>query len=105
MDWHELEKLKVTDLREMAKEKLEIKGVSGMAKAKLVETLAEAMGIEKPHKVAEGTGKSQLKAQIKELKIKRNEALTGKDKQSLKATRRKIHRLRRQLRRMAKVHG
>ena len=105
MDWHELEKLKVTELREMAKEKLEIKGVSGMAKAMLVETLAKVMDIEKPHKVAEGAGKSEIKKQIHALKIQRDEALAGKDKQSLKVARHKIHRLRRQLRRMAKVHG
>ena len=105
MDWHELEKLKVTELREMAKEKLEVTGVSGMNKATLVESLAEAMGIEKPHKVAEGAGKSTIKKEIQALKIKRNEALAAKDRDSLKLTRRKIHRLRRQLRRMAKMHG
>ena len=57
MDWHTLEKKKVTELRDMAKEKTSLQGVSGMSKDQLVEELAKVLGIAKPHKVAEGQKK------------------------------------------------
>lgn len=103
MDWHELEKMKVTDLREMAKDKYEITGVSAMNKATLVETLAQAMGIEKPHKVASGAEKTELKKKIRELKKKRNDALAERDRETLLATRKEIHKLRHKLRKMARL--
>jgi hypothetical protein len=105
MDWHELEKMKVTELREMAKEKTEITGVIGLRKDQLVEALAKAMGIEKPHKVAHGEEKSKIKVQIRAVKKARDEAMAAKDAETLRRTRVKIHRLKRQLRRMAEVTG
>jgi prolyl-tRNA synthetase len=105
MDWHELEKMKVTALREMAKEQLKVEGAVGMAKADLVEALAKHLGIEKPHKVAEGKGKSELKKKIRALKAKRTEAFEAHDHESLAATRHEIHRLKRRLRKMARLHG
>jgi hypothetical protein len=103
MDWHELEKMKVTDLRELAKEKTEITGVIGLRKDQLVEALAKAMGIEKPHKVAHGEQKTVIKVQIRALKKQRDEAMVAKDAESLRRTRVRIHRLKRELRRMAEV--
>ena len=103
MDWHELEKMKVTDLREMAKEKLEITGVSGLHKDELVEKLAHALGIEKPHKVAVGGDKTKIKQQIRALKAQRAEALSAHDKEALHTTRHEIHKLKRKLRKMARL--
>ena len=72
MDWHDLMKMKVTDLRELAKEKTQLEGVSGLNKDDLVEALAGALGIPKPHKVIEqGKGKRRIKAELRALKTER----------------------------------
>jgi hypothetical protein len=105
MDWHELEKMKVTDLREMAKEKLELEGTSGLHKDELVEKLAGALGIARPHKVAQGTGKTEIKQKIRALKLKRSEALLSHDHDTLHTTRHEIHKLKRKLRKMARLRG
>ena len=101
MDWHELHKMKVTDLRELAKEKLEVEGVSGLHKDELVERLAAAMGIPKPHKVVDADGKTLIKRRIRELKIERDQALAAKDRERLHRTRRQIHAEKRKLHKLA----
>ena len=103
MDWHGLEKMKVTDLREMAKEKHSMTGVTAMNKATLVEALAHAMGIEKPHKVSQGPDKTGIKQAIKALKVTRNEAMAQHDHEAIKKTRHEIHKLRRKLRKMGRL--
>ena len=102
MDFHELQKTRVADLREMMKEHLpEVQGVIGLKKEELVDQLADKMGIEKPTKhVAAGLGKKAIKAEIRELKIKREAALEAHDHAELKKFRRQIHRRKRRLRRM-----
>ena len=105
MDWHELEKTKVAELREMAKEKLGLEGTVGMTKEHLVEALAKALNIEKPHKVVHGAQKTRVKQEIRALKATRVEALENGDETALKQARQKIHRLRRELRKMAMVGG
>jgi hypothetical protein len=105
MDWHSLEKMKVTDLREMAKEKLALEGTTGMHKEQLVEVLAKSMGIEKPHKVASGAEKTQVKQRIRALKAERAKAGSDHDAAKLAATRHAIHRLKRKLRRMSRMAG
>ena len=50
MDWHGLQKLKVTQLRSMAQER-GVTGTSGLTKDALVELMAEKLGIERPHLV------------------------------------------------------
>lgn len=105
MDWHELEKKKVTELREMAKEQLGLEGTTGMLKAQLVEALAKGLGIDKPHKVAHGEGKSRIKQEIRALKVRRAEAEGKHDKAALAAIRVEIHKQKRKLRRMARIEG
>jgi hypothetical protein len=102
MEFHELQKTRIADLREMAKEKCpEVKGVIGLKKEQLVDLLAERLGIEKPHKhVRAGLGKRAIKAQIRTLKAARVEALANGDHEALKKARRDIHRRKRRLRRM-----
>ena len=105
MDYHDLQKTRVIDLREMMKEQLpEVTGVTALKKDELVELLAEKMGIEKPHKhVAAGLGKRAIKAEIRDLKVKREAALEAKDGEELKKYRRLIHRRKRKLRRMMQL--
>ncbi len=100
MDWHELQKKRVADLRDMMKEKApQVQGVLSWKKDQLVEELAQLMGIEKPHKVIEGLDKTAVKAKIRSHKQARDAALEAKDPAKLRFERRKIHRLKRRLRR------
>jgi hypothetical protein len=103
MDYHELQKTTVGKLREMAKEYPDLEGVTGMSKEQLVDTLAEHMGIEKPHKVVVGIDKSAIKAEIRTLKKVRQEALDGKDRKKLHETRHELHKLRHKLRKAIKI--
>jgi len=104
MDYHELEQTKVTELREMAEKYPDISGVAGKGKEELVDLLAEKLGIEKPHLVAGGIDKRAIKTKIRELKAERDRVLEAKDAPQLKRVRRKLHRLRHQLRTAAKAH-
>jgi hypothetical protein len=90
-------------LREMAQEFNDLEGVTGMSKEKLVDVLARKKGIEIPHKVVVGVDKGTMKARIRELKKTRDAALDAKDHEQLRRTRRKLHRLRHQLRRASTV--
>lgn len=105
MEYHDLQKTRVTDLRTMVKEHFpNAQGVVGLKKEAMIEMLAEKLGIEKPHKhVAAGLGKRAIKAEIRELLVKRQAALEAKDQKELKKTRRLIHRRKRRLRRMMQL--
>jgi phage terminase small subunit len=105
VDWHELEKMKVTELREMAKEKANLEGVSGMTKEHLVEAIAKAMGIEKPHKVVQGAEKTKLKMAIRAAKRQRDEAQKGGNSAAYLKSRLEIRKLKHKLRRQAQVVG
>ncbi len=102
MDFHDLQKTRVTDLREMMKEHLpEVTGVIGLKKEELVAQLAAKLGIEVPHKhVAAGLGKRAIKSEIREMKLKRQAALEAGESAELKKYRRLIHRRKRRLRRL-----
>jgi len=102
MEYHDLQKTRVADLREMMKEHLpEVTGVTALKKDELVTQLAAKLGIEEPHKhVAAGLGKRAIKAEIRELKQKRAAALAAGDGNELKKYRRLIHRRKRRLRRL-----
>jgi hypothetical protein len=81
-----------------------VQGVIGLKKEELVDMLADHLGIEKPAKViASGLGKSAIKAEIRELKVKRQAALEAHDHAELKKYRRLIHRKKRALRRMMQL--
>ncbi|MBU0741231.1 hypothetical protein KKG45_11470 [bacterium] len=104
MDWHELQKHKVADLRELMKEHLpEVTGITQMKKNELVELLAEKLGIERPHKVVTGLDKTSIKARLRDLKAKRQAALEAGDKTDLHRRRRQIHILKRKLRKAASL--
>jgi hypothetical protein len=105
LEYHDLQKTKVTDLRDMVKEKMpEVTGVVGFKKEELIDMLAEHLGIEKPHKHVEaGLGKRKIKATIREMKTKRQAALEAGDSAELRKYRRLIHREKRKLRRLMQL--
>jgi hypothetical protein len=103
MDWHQLEKLKIDDLRAMAKEKELVDAVAGLTKEQLVARLAESMGIPRPHKVIDSGEKASIKQRIRELASERDEALRAGEKGRQRRARKEIHRQKRRLRRMAHV--
>ena len=76
------------------------KGHSTMHKEKLLPALCEALGVEShvQHHVT-GINKAEIKTQIRNLKTERDTALASHDSKKLKSIRRKIHHLKRTLRR------
>lgn len=100
--FEELEKKTVADLREIAKDidHDSLKGCSTMHKEQLLKALCKAIGIDThEHHETVGIDKKQIKAQIQALKVQRGAALEARDHKKLKLTRRKIHRLKRAIRR------
>jgi hypothetical protein len=103
MDYHELRKLTVAKLREMATEYPDVVGAVGMHKDELVELLCGKLGIAMPHKVAVGEEKAKIKALARALKKERDAAIAAKDAKKLADVRRKLHRMRRRLRKAIKI--
>ena len=104
-----LDKMTVTELREVAKEIPDITGAHGMKKAELLAAIKEAKGIvDDVPKQATGEKTSssaltvkEMKALIQGLKAKRHQALEQKDKQLAARYRRMISRLKKKTRRAA----
>jgi hypothetical protein len=99
---HTFEELKhktVAELREMAKgsEHEALLGYTQMNKEHLLIALSKALGIQHEHHDVVGVDKAAIKARIRQLKVKREAALTAHDHAQLKAVRRNIHRLKRQI--------
>jgi hypothetical protein len=103
MDYHELHKLTVAKLREMAQQYEDVKGTSGMHKDELVDLLCQRLGIQKPHVVVAGIDKAKIKSEIRKYRKLRDEGLAAHDRQKLDTARHKIHRLRRQLRKHLRI--
>ncbi len=104
MNWHDLEKMRVKDLRTKAKELLpDLTGVIGMKKDDLIAQIATSLGIEHPHKRVVGIDKKKVRDKIEALKVKRQAALEAHDGAELKKQRRLIHRQKRRLRRAAAI--
>ena len=96
-----LEKMTVTDLREMAKEIPEITGVHGMKKDDLIGAIKKAKGIkEKPAKKADATV-GEIKKKIRAFKSQRQAAIEAKDKKMAMIYKRRISRLKKKTRRVA----
>ena len=94
-----LKKKTVAQLRELAKgiDHDDLKGHSVMHKHELLRALSKALNIAHEHHEVVGLNKGAIKAQIRELKTKRDEALGVADHARLKEVRRKIHRLKRMI--------
>ena len=96
-----LKKMTVAELRKIADgvEHEAVKGHSQMHKDVLLTALCKALGVAlHEHHEAVGVDKRAMKAKIKELKKKRDEALSAHDHAQLKTVRRKIHGLKRAIR-------
>jgi hypothetical protein len=103
-----LDKMTVTELREVAKEIPNITGVHGMKKPELLAAIKQDKGIEDeprkktgPPKPKVSIPKATLKAMIRDLKTKRRQALEEKDKQMAERYRRKISKLKKKTRQAA----
>ncbi len=97
-----LEKMTVKELREIGLLVPSMVGVHSMKKAELVEQLTEVYGLETgTKKKIEGIG--DIKAKIRECKAKKAEAQEAGDKNKINVYRRKINRLKKQTRKMAKL--
>ena len=96
-----LEKMTVTDLREMAKEIPEISGVHGMKKEELIATIKKSKGIvDEPVKKAD-VSLVEIKKKIKTIKAQREAAIAAKDKKMATVYRRRISRLKKKSRKAA----
>ena len=104
-----IEKMTVKELRALAKE-LGAEAVSGMQKEELIEFVRRAKGLPVERKrvvkkVKKALDVKELKAKIKELKIKRAEALKMQDRRMATIYRRRISRFKKLTRRAVKVAG
>jgi len=100
--WEELHKMTVPRLREIAAgiDDESLRGYSTMHKHELLPALCNVFGVEAhAHHEAIGIDKSTIKAQIRELKTKRDAALEAGNPADAKEARRKIKRLKRKIRR------
>lgn len=89
----------VGELREIAKdnEHEALQGYTQLNKEHLLVALSKALGIKHEHHDVVGVDKAAIKARIREMKTKRDEALSAHDHAKLKVARRTIHRLKRQI--------
>jgi hypothetical protein len=100
--FEELKKKTVAELREIAAESDHeaLKGFSQLNKEHLLVAFAKALNLDtRGHHEVKGLNKAEIKAQIRELKKQRDEALSSHDHGQLKEARRKIHRLKRMIHR------
>ncbi|MGI8732427.1 MAG: hypothetical protein ACR2LM_03880 [Pyrinomonadaceae bacterium] len=97
--YEQLKHMTVADLREIAKgsEHEALQGYTQLNKEHLVVALSQALGIKHEHHDVVGVDKASIKARIRELKKKREDALSAHDHAQLKVVRRTIHRLKRQI--------
>jgi hypothetical protein len=95
----ELKHKNIADLREIAKgiEHEAVQGFTQLNKEHLITALAKALGLQHTHHDVVGVDKASIKARIRQLKVKREAALAAHNHSELKAVRRNIHRLKRQI--------
>ncbi len=100
--YQELKHKTIQELRELAKgvEAHEaVQGYSQMNKDHLLPALCKALGVDaREHRAAAGIDKPAIKAEMRELRKKREAALAAHDHRALKSVRRQIHHLNRQIR-------
>jgi len=99
--YQELKEKTVAELRDIARETNhdDLKGAGQMNKEHLLPVLCRVLGVDThEHHVVTGIDKPAIKAKMRELKKKRDEALESKDHEQLKSVRRQLHALNRQIR-------
>ena len=100
--YEDLKSKTVAELREIAGgiDHPAVTGVTQMRKDEVIDAICTALDIEQvKHVEVVGIDKTAIKNRIKDLKQKRQAALEAKDGAELKKVRRKIHRLKRTMRR------
>ncbi len=99
--FEQLKHMTVAELREIAKgiEHEAVQGYTQLNKEHLLVAISKALGIQHEHHDVVGVDKASIKARIRKLKRKREEALAAHDHDELKVVRRTIHRLKRQIHR------
>ena len=100
--YHELKEKTILELRDIAKDVPHeaVQGFSQMNKEHLLPALCGALGIPIHEQVVVvGIDKPAIKGRMHELKQKRDEAIAAKDHVKVKALRRQIHALNREIRR------
>jgi DNA-binding IclR family transcriptional regulator len=96
----ELKHKTLAELREIAKdiEHEAVQGYTQLNKEHLIVAICKALNIEMhAHHEVVGINKAEIKSRIKELKGRRTSAIAAHDHNQLKAVRRRIHRLKRQI--------
>jgi DNA-binding IclR family transcriptional regulator len=99
--YESLRKKTIAELRDIAKdlEHEAVQGYTQMRKDELLMAVCTAVGVDpKEHHHVVGIDKKAIKARIQELKAERDAAIEAQDRQQLKRVRRKIHKLKHQLR-------
>ena len=103
LTWRELKGKNVHELREMAKgiDDEAVRGFTQMNKEHLLGAIAKALHVptHEEHHVESGYDKSTNKAKMRELRKQRDAALEAHAHEQLKAVRRQIHALNREVRR------
>ena len=95
----ELEKMTAIELREVAKKIPGITGVSGMKKADLISAIKKDRGVAAKDKKKKAVASvSDLKKQIRKLKVARGDALKAKDSKMAYIFKRRISRLKKKTR-------
>lgn len=98
--YDELKHKTVAELREIAAgtEHEALTGYTQLNKEHLLLALARAFNIDThQHHEVVGINKSDIKAKIRDLKKRRDEAIEAHDRARLKSVRRRIHRLKREI--------
>jgi DNA-binding IclR family transcriptional regulator len=97
--FEELKHKTIADLRDIAKgiEHEAVQGYTQMNKEHLLVALSKALGIKHEHHDVVGVDKASIKARIRQLKAKREEAIAAHNHAELKTVRRTIHRLKRRI--------
>lgn len=99
--YESLRKKTIADLREIAKglEHEAVQGYTQLRKDELLLAICTALGLDaREHHRVVGIDKKAIKQRIRELKGEREAAIEAKDTEQVRRVRRKIHRLKHQLR-------
>jgi len=99
LTYEQLRHKTLAELRDIAKgiDHEAVQGYTQMNKEHLLVGLSKALGIQHEHHSVVGIDKSSIKARIRQMKTQREAAIAAHDRAQLKAVRRTIHRLKRQI--------
>ncbi len=97
-----LDKMTATELRKYALDLGEISGVHGMNKEELLAAVKEVKGIKDEGKATEKVSMRDLKEKAREMRVKKQEAITaGESPKKIEILRKKANRMKKRTRRVA----